>query len=275
MKQGIRNCDSVLGRNEISADRMLFSFFVNLVMHSVDGQTPTVCSGDSQLLPHEGRGRGGGGGGEGGGRGGGGGSYAAACLRRHFLYRVVAAIVVQEGHVLLVGDGPAAGAVAHFVLAALLAEARAPHALQGDVVVAPVVQAFATAVAEQQGLIALVAQAQLAHRQLHLPQGAGLGSPGPLSPSGLVLFQAPAPTVLTVQQGPHDLPQLALGEALEQLGDCRGAQERERERETWVTHPDVPHMCVGFSNHGSGGIGTGWLGATRPIRKHFEQTKQT
>lgn len=132
---------------------------------------------------------------------------------------MIAALVVQEGNVLLVSGGPATRAAVHLVLAALLPETRLPHVLHGDVVVAPVARALAAAVAEQHRLVALVAEAQLAHGHLQLPQGAGFGPPGSFSPARLVLIQAPALLPLPVQQGLNHMLQLALCEALEHHGD--------------------------------------------------------
>lgn len=119
-------------------------------------------------------------------------------LCRHFLYRVIAALVVQEGNVLLVRDGPTAGRAVHLVLAAFLSKTRLFHVLHGDVIVAPVACAFAAAVAEQHRLVAFVTQTQFAHSQLQLPHGAGFLPPGSFSPSGLALVQ-PALLALPVQ----------------------------------------------------------------------------
>ena len=132
---------------------------------------------------------------------------------------MIATLIVQEGKVLLESDGPAAGPVAHLVLAALLPEARLRHVLHGDVVVVPVRRAFAAAVAQQHRLVALVAETQFAHGQLQLPDGAGLRPPGSFSPSGLVVTQASALPSLPVEQGADNLLELALREALEHHGN--------------------------------------------------------
>lgn len=131
---------------------------------------------------------------------------------------MVAAVVVQEGKILFEGGGPATGAVAHLVPAALPPEAAPRHVLHGDVVVVPVGRALAAAVAQKHRLVAVVAQAQFADRQLQLPHRAGLGSAGSLSPSGLALAVVPALPSLPVQQSAYDMLQLALREALEYRG---------------------------------------------------------
>lgn len=147
------------------------------------------------------------------------GSYAAAVLCRHILYRVIAALVVQEGKFLFVRRRPAAGPVADLVLAALLPEARPRHVLHGDVIVLSVGRAFAAAVAQQDGLVAVVAQTQFAHCQLQLPQRAGLWPPGPFSPPGLRLTRTVALPFFPVEQGPDHMLKLALRKALEHHGN--------------------------------------------------------
>lgn len=147
-------------------------------------------------------------------RGGCGGSYTPTVLGRHVLHRVVAAVVVQEGEVFLEGRGPTARPVADLVLAALLGETAQHHVLHGDVIVVPLRRALAAAVAQHDGLVALVAQTQLAHRQLQLPQGTRPGPAGSFSPAGLL----PLPP-LPVQQRPDHVLQLAFREALEHAGD--------------------------------------------------------
>lgn len=141
-------------------------------------------------------------------------SYTSTVLRRHILHRVVAAVVVQEGEVFFERRGPTAWAVADLVPAALLGETALHHVLHGDVVVVPLRRALAAAVAQHDGLVALVAQTEFAHRQLQLPQGARPGPPGSFSPTGLL----PLPP-LPVQQRPDHVLQLALREALEHGGD--------------------------------------------------------
>lgn len=146
-------------------------------------------------------------------------SYTSAVPRRHVLHRVVAAIVVQEGEVFFERGGPAAGPVADLVLAALLGETRLHHVLHGDVVVVPLRRALAAAVAQHDGLVALVAQTQFAHRQLQLPQGTGPGPPRSFSPAGLLPTRAPALPPLPVEQRPDHVLELAFREALEHGGN--------------------------------------------------------
>lgn len=96
-------------------------------------------------------------------------------------------LVIHEGKVVFKRRGPAAGAVAHFVLAALLPEPRSHHVLHGDVIVVSMRYAFTAAVTQKYRFIALVTEAQFAHGELQLSDGAGLGPPSSLSPSGLAL----------------------------------------------------------------------------------------
>lgn len=147
------------------------------------------------------------------------GSYAAAVLRGHVLYRVITALVVQEGKFLFVRRRSAAGPVADLILAALLPEPRPRHVLHGDVIVLPMGRAFAAAVAQQNGLVAVVAEAQFAHCQLQLPQRAGLWPPGPFSPPGLRLARTVALPSFPVEQGPDHMLKLALRKALEHHGN--------------------------------------------------------
>lgn len=132
---------------------------------------------------------------------------------------MILALVVQEGKFLFIGRRPAAGPVADLILPALLPEPRPRHVLHGDVIVLPMGRALAAAVAQQNSLVAVVAEAQLAHRQLQLPQRAGLGPPGPFSPPGLRLTRTVALPFFPVEQGPDHMLKLALRKALEHHGD--------------------------------------------------------
>lgn len=152
------------------------------------------------------------------------GSYAATVLGRHVLNDVVAAPVVQEGERLLEGRRPAARPAAHLVPAAVL-EGRLDHVPHGEVVVLPVGRAPAAAVLQNHLLVALVAQAQLAHLQDQLPQVAGPGLPGSLSPGGLAVVEGGlAPPSLPVQQISNHVLELALREALEHHGNWKRTQ---------------------------------------------------
>lgn len=86
--------------------------------------------------------------------------------------------------------------------------------LHGDVIVASVTRAFAAAVAQQHGLIALVAETQFTDRQLEFPDGAGFRPSCPLSPSSLAV-QSMTLLSFPVQQSAHHMLELALSETLE------------------------------------------------------------
>lgn len=96
-------------------------------------------------------------------------------------------LVIHEGKVMFEGRRPAAGPVAHSVLAALLPEPCSHHVLHGDVIVVSMRGAFTAAVTQKYGFVALVAQTQFTHGELQLPDGAGLRPPSSFSPSGLAL----------------------------------------------------------------------------------------
>lgn len=140
---------------------------------------------------------------------------------------MVAAPVVQEGERLLEGRWPAARPAAHLVPAPVV-EGRLDHVPHGEVVVLPVGRAPPAAVLQNHLLVALVAQAQLAHLQDQLPQVAGPGLTGPFSPGGLVVVEGGlAPSPLPVQQISDHVLELALREALEHHGNWKRT-------ETWA-----------------------------------------
>lgn len=107
---------------------------------------------------------------------------AAAASGRQLLHLVPAVRVIQKGHVLVVG-GPAAGRV----VPQLPGRQRREHAAvqqvgQGEVVVGGEAGARPAAVLEQDGLIGVVAQAQISNLQQDGTQAAGgvqSGTTGP------------------------------------------------------------------------------------------------
>lgn len=98
---------------------------------------------------------------------------------------------VQDGKVLKCSRS-AAGLNANFVLAALLSEAHCHHVLHDHVIVFPVFITFATAVAQQHRLFALIFETQFIHFHFELPDGAQLALSGPFSPAALGLSKPPA-----------------------------------------------------------------------------------
>lgn len=128
-------------------------------------------------------------------------------------------MVVQERKVFLVGGGPAAGVVAD-----LLPPPAQPllHGGERDVVVAAAGRAFATAVPEEDDLVTLVAQLELAHGHLLVLQRAASPLPGALSPFAL----AGVPPGLSFHQGPDNLLEFSLCEALENVHDWEEDKKR-------------------------------------------------
>lgn len=107
-------------------------------------------------------------------------SHAAAFFGRELVHRVVPVARVQKGNVIIVGQGAAAGPCSHFLLLDL---SIASHILEGHVIGPHGRITGTAAVAEQDSLIRFVTQAQLAHRQLKLLEGAGfVVGLGPLHP---------------------------------------------------------------------------------------------
>lgn len=157
-------------------------------------------------------------------------------------------LVVLEGKLFFISDGPAAGPVADLVLAALLFEACPHHVIHGEVVVLPVFQAFPAAVAQQQRLVAVIAETQFTYGQLQLPQRAGLGPPRSFSPSRLVLSQEPALPPLPVQQGADHMSKFALREALEHR---RNYQRGGKSYVTTQVVEGLSDFCVTIIRYGS------------------------
>lgn len=123
-------------------------------------------------------------------------------------------MVVQERKVVLVGGGPAAGVVADLFPPAAQSFL---HGGKRDVVIAAAGRALATAVPEEDDLVALITQLELAHSHLLVLQRAANPLPGALSPFAL----AGIPPGLSFHQGPDNLLEFSLCEALENVHDCK------------------------------------------------------
>lgn len=150
------------------------------------------------------------------------GSDAGTLARRQLVDRVVAAVRVQEGHLVLVGRRAAAGLRAHPLPPNAPPLPKPP---QPQVVDARSRFAGACAVAEQHRLVGRVAQAQLAHAHFQLAQ------PARPRPRSRARAPPPEPRPTARTRGPA-----GPGRQLAQLHRVRGALQQcticeERERE--------------------------------------------
>lgn len=153
------------------------------------------------------------------------GSDAGTLARRQLVDRVVAAVRVQEGHLVLVGRRAAAGLRAHPLPPNAPPLAKPP---QPQVVDARSRLAGACAVAEEHRLVGRVAQAQLAHAHFELAQ------PARPRPRSRARASPPGPRRTARTRGPA-----GPGRQLAQLHRVRGALQQcticeERERTGWV-----------------------------------------
>lgn len=153
------------------------------------------------------------------------GSDAGTLARRQLVDRVVAAVRVQEGHLVLVGRRAAAGLRAHPLPPNAPPLAKPP---QPQVVDARSRLAGACAVAEERRLVGRVAQAQLAHAHFELAQ------PARPRPRSRARASPPGPRRTARTRGPA-----GPGRQLAQLHRVRGALQQcticeERERTGWV-----------------------------------------